>query len=57
MLTPSSFRSTPSVSSSGGGVLPRKTSSMHPVQYDDYDSKKRYVVASGYVALCLVLLP
>ncbi|XP_021930327.1 oxysterol-binding protein-related protein 11-like isoform X2 [Zootermopsis nevadensis] len=43
MLAPPSFRSTPSVpSSGGGGVFPRKTSSMHPIQYDAYDTKKSF---------------
>jgi hypothetical protein len=55
-LTPSAVRSTPTVSYSGGGILPRKISSMHPVQYDDCDSKKRYVVASGYPPTSLVSL-
>ncbi|XP_023705657.1 oxysterol-binding protein-related protein 11 isoform X2 [Cryptotermes secundus] len=40
MPVPSGFHSIPSVSSSGGGILSRKISSMHPVQYDDCDSKK-----------------
>jgi hypothetical protein len=48
MPMPSGFHTTTSVVSSGGGVLPRKISAMHPVQYDDYDSKKRYVVSGGF---------
>lgn len=57
MLAPPSFRSTPSVpSSGGGGVFPRKTSSMHPIQYDEYDTNKRYVIAREYVPPSLILL-
>jgi hypothetical protein len=55
MPMPSGVYSTTTVSSSGGGILSRKISSMHPVQYDDYDSKKRYVVG-GCFPFCLVLL-